>query len=76
RRRSAGSTVWCAGHRREARRVLMPDALRLSGLHSHQTVGRIRRLRRIRQKAVPNRGPDKALRRIRHKPCRTLQKSH
>ncbi len=54
----------------------MLDALRLSGLHSHQTVGRIRRLRRIRQKAVPNRGPDKALRRIRHKPCRTLQKSH
>ncbi|STL45791.1 2,4-dihydroxyhept-2-ene-1,7-dioic acid aldolase [Escherichia coli] len=37
---------WCSGHRREARRVLMPDALRLSGLHSHQTVGRIRRLRR------------------------------
>ncbi|MDW9200048.1 hypothetical protein SE959_22640 [Escherichia coli] len=27
-------------------------------------------------KAVPNRGPDKAFVRIRHKPCRTLQKSH
>ncbi|MBW6099445.1 hypothetical protein KZ773_15700 [Escherichia coli] len=39
-----------------------------------KTVGRIRRLRRIRQKAVPNRGPDKAFVRIRHKPCRTLQK--
>ncbi|MFP1529141.1 hypothetical protein ACLB1R_31315 [Escherichia coli] len=59
----------------EARRS-MPDALRLSGLQPHQTVGRIRRLRRIRQKAVPNRGPDKAFVRIRHKPCRTLQKSH
>ena len=43
---------------------------------THQTVGRIRRLRRIRQKPYQIADRIRAFVRIRHKPCRTLQKSH